>query len=123
MWGGTGGGTREGDDTQFLVDFLLMTSSGLQKLKHALDCWSQSLILVNRVMAGASLTNDSNQLKEVRGQGKEVEVENTEEHRRWRQGLRALALAAAMQLCPSSAAPSMLVFVKTEVRIKTDFNI
>lgn len=118
---GGGGGGGGGDDTQFLVDFLLMTSSGLQKLRHALDCWSQSLILVNRVMASAILTNDRNQLKEVRGQGKEVQ--NTEEHRWWRQGLRSLAHAAAMQLCPSSAAPWMLVFVKTEVRIKTDFNI
>lgn len=77
------GGGR--DDTQFLVDFLLMTSSGLQKLKHALDCWSQSLILANRVTASTVLTNDRNQLKEVRGQRKEVE--NTEKHHRRRQGL------------------------------------
>lgn len=59
---------------QFLVDFLLMTSSGLQKQKHALYCWSQSLKLANRVTASTVPTNDRSQLKEVRGQGKEAET-------------------------------------------------
>lgn len=56
----------------FLVDFLLMTSSGLQKLKHALDCLVPVFDTGKKVTASTVLTNERNQLKEVRGQREEV---------------------------------------------------